>query len=89
MGVGCWACFLVWVLLSLLGLLGLLVASLLASWGGEICFSSFPFSLRYFLELSLGFFCGPCMALAVSWGLRSSEPRGWLWCFGVCFLFLC
>ena len=55
MGVGCWACFLVWFLLSLLGLLSLLVASLLASWGGEICFSSFPFSLRHFLALSIGF----------------------------------
>ena len=33
----------------------ILVASLLASWGGEICFSSFPFSLRHFLALSIGF----------------------------------
>ena len=66
----------------------LIVASFLVSWGWEVAFLSSLLSLGYFLGLSVCCSLWDCMAFAVSWGLMSSEPRGWIWCFGVCFLFL-
>ena len=68
----------------------LLIASLLVSWGCRVELIYFLLSFLFgilFWTCLLVVLCGPWVALAVSWGLRSSEPRGWLWCFGVCFLF--
>ena len=49
------------------------------------------FSFPLFLGYSLGFLgcvlCGPCVVHAASWGLRSSEPGGWLWYFWSVFSF--
>ena len=67
--------------LFLLGLWGL------SSLGLRGCFSSLPLFLGYYLGFLACVFCGPWVALAVSWGLRSSEPRGWLWFLECVFFF--
>ena len=67
--------------LFLLGLWGL------SSLGLRGCFSSLPLLLGYYLGFLACVFCGPCVVHAVSWGLRSSEPGGWLWCFWSVFSF--
>ena len=72
-------------------LLCVLVASFFVVW------SCMPSYLNFLIVSSLGgvllhvgfcCFLGPVVAHAVSWGLKSSEPRGWLCVFFVRLAFI-